>query len=133
MHVVDGLTLNTAAAHLTYPSTASFEVITERVKPSGEHGSQDGADVADSTAVVCAKGKSGQVGKKMWIARLVGKNAEGQERILTVTEGRYRAKRADALFELHNLVAIDLAKSKERRKCESDLVGGASGEGHLDV
>jgi hypothetical protein len=99
------------------------------VKPSGEREDQHDADVANATD---AKDNSGQVRKKRWIARLVGKNAEGHEKILRGTEGRYRAKRADALYELHNLVAIDLAKSKERRKCEYDLVGGASGEGHLE-
>jgi hypothetical protein len=102
------------------------------VKPCRERENNADADVANATDVVCAKDSNEQVRKKRWIARLVGKNAEGHEKILRGTEGRYRAKRADALYELHNLVAIDLAKSKERRKCEYDLVGGASGEGHLE-
>ena len=63
----------------------------------------------------------------MWIARLVGKNAVGDEMILKGTEGCYRVKRADALYELHNLVAIDLAKRNERRKHELNMVAHGSG------
>lgn len=62
----------------------------------------------------------------MWVARLVGKNAAGNEIILRDTEGRFRAKRADALYELHNLVAIGLAKSNEQKKHEFDMVAQGS-------
>jgi hypothetical protein len=69
----------------------------------------------------------------MWIARLVGKNTGGDEMILRGTKGCYHVKRADALYELHNLVAIDLAKRNERRKHEFDMVAQASGGGRVDA